>query len=186
MDGNNSMTPADIAALTNNGMGDGNSWVWFLLIVLVLGWGGAGGRGPAPSNGVTQAELTNGLNNQTLQAQLASTTQAINAQTDTMMNQNNTNIVNAIQGFNNISQQVSNQTNVLQAQIQQLGAQMNECCCGIKTQMLNDRLEDRNRELAVAQSALNNAQQTQTILGNLGRFVAWAGNGTQTTGVVTS
>lgn len=39
MDGNNSMTPADIAALTNNGMGDGNSWVWFLLIVLVLGWG---------------------------------------------------------------------------------------------------------------------------------------------------
>ena len=64
-------------------------------------------------------------------------------------------------------------------QISQLGYQMDQCCCSIKTQMLQDRLEDRNRELGVAQNAINNAQQTQNILGALGRFVAWTPSGSQ-------
>lgn len=49
--------------------------------------------------------------------------------------------------------------------------------------MMNNQLDERNRQLVEAQNALNNAQQTQTILANLGRFVAWAGSGTATTGV---
>lgn len=73
-----------------------------------------------------------------------------------------------------------NQTNTLGSKIDQIGYQMDQCCCSIKTQMLNDRLEDRNRELAVAQNAINNAQQTQNILGTMGRWVAWNGQGTQT------
>ena len=61
------------------------------------GWGG--NRGPAP---VTQAELTNGFNNQTTQAQLQQialssannnyeTARLIQQQTSDMMSQNNTN-----------------------------------------------------------------------------------------------
>lgn len=211
---NGNMSPADIAALQNGGMGNQGSWIWFLLIFVLLGWGGGygGGRGnggPAvveTPNYVTQSEFTAGLNNQATQNQLQGlamatqqnayntaqlinnqtyqTGELINNQTNAMMQQNNANLVNAIQGFNNLSQQVAQQTNTLSSKIDQIGYQMNQCCTSIKTQMLNDRLEDRNRELSVAQNALNNANQTQTILGNLGRFVAWAGNGTQTTGVV--
>ena len=102
--------------------------------------------------------------------------QVINAQTSELVAQNNSNLINAIQGFNNLGLQITNQTNVLSGQISALSAQMNECCCSIKTQMLNDRLDDRNRELAVAQNALNNAAQTQTILSSLGRFVPWSGS----------
>lgn len=213
---NNSMSPADIAALQNGGMNNQGSWIWFLLIFVLLGWGGGygGGRGnggPAvieSPNYVTQSQFTAGLNNQATQNQLQQmllanqqnayntaqlinnqtyqTGELINNQTNAMLQQNNTNLINAIQGFNNLSQQVSEQTNTLSSKIDQLGYQMNQCCTSIKTQMLNDRLEDRNRQLAVAQNALNNAQQTQAILGTTGRWVGWSGTGTQTAGVVST
>lgn len=64
-------------------------------------------------------------------------------------------------------------------QIQQLSAQMNSCCCEIKTQMLQDRLDEAERRNVVLQNSLDNANQSQYILGQLGRFVAWAGSGSQ-------
>lgn len=197
---NSGLTPADIAALQNNGMnGNEGSWIQFLLIFVLLGWGGGMNRGPAPmpTNVATQTDVQNAINNQTVnnglqQIALSSannnyeTAQLIGAQTNALTQQNYSNQINAIQGFNNISTQLMNQTNTLASKLDQLGYQMENCCCSIKTQMLNDRLEDRNRQLLAAQNALSNANQTQQILGNLGRFVAWAGNGTQTTGVVTT
>ncbi len=53
---------------------------------------------------------------------------------------------------------------------------MSSCCCEIKTQMLQDRLADKTAEAVALQNKLDNAQQTQTILGSLGRLVAWAGS----------
>ena len=47
--------------------------------------------------------------------------------------------------------------------------------------MLQDRLNDRDRQLLEAKNALDNVNQTQTILGNLGRFVAWTASGTNGT-----
>lgn len=108
--------------------------------------------------------------------------QAINQQTSDLVNQNNTNLINAIQGFNNLGLQITNQTNVLSGQIASLSAQMNECCCSIKTQMLQDRLADANAKIVAQQAELSNAQQTQYILNQLGRFVAWTPSGAQTTG----
>lgn len=61
-----------------------------------------------------------------------------------------------------------------------LDAKMSQCCCEIKTQMLQDRLSDAQAKIVSQEAALNNAQQTQTILNTMGRFVAWAGSGTQT------
>lgn len=192
MDGN-SFSPADLAAVTNNGMNGEGSWIWFLLIFVLLGWGGGygnrGGAGPMiPNDIATQSGVQAAVNNQAINEGLNNialssannnyeTAQLINAQTNAFMQQNNTNQINMVQGFNNISNQLMNQTNQLGSKLDQLGYQMDQCCCSVKTQMLQDRLDDRNRQLVEAQNALNNAQQTQTILGNLGRFVAWAGSG---------
>ena len=95
------------------------------------------------------------------------------------MQQNNTNLVNAIQGFNNIGLQITNQTNQLSAQMMQMSAKMDECCCSIKTQMLQNRLDDANAKIVEQRNEISNLNQTQTILNTLGRFVAWAGSGTQ-------
>ena len=97
------------------------------------------------------------------------------------MNQNNANLINAIQGFNNLGLQITNQTNSLSGQIASLSAQLNQCCCDIKTQMLQDKLDAANAKIISQQNEISNQQQTQTILNTLGRFVAWSGSGSQTT-----
>ena len=170
----------------NNG-DDFEGWGLWLFALLMLNNGGWGNNG----NAVTASELANSQNAQTQMMELSNigqqladqnyqTAQLISQQTNTMLQQNNTNLVNAIQGFNTVNQNIQNQTNVLSSQLQQLGAQMNECCCSIKTQMLQQRLEDTQARLVEKQNEISNLQQSQYILGQMGRFVAWAGSGSQT------
>lgn len=177
MDGTLSASDA-IALRDGGGMFDGGNaffWVFALLLLGNGGFGFGGNRGDY----VTSAELTAQLGNQQLQNStqqilLSSannnyeTAQLINQQTGQLIAQNNTNLINAIQGFNNLQQQIST-----------LSAHLDECCCSIKTQMLQDKLDEANAKIVSQQNEISNAQQTQTILNTLGRFVAWAGSGSQ-------
>ena len=189
MDG---LSNSDVALLANNdGMGGWNGMIWLFAILALMG-GGFGNWGNNRGDYVTQADLSAGLAAQTTQSQLQSlavetannnyeTAQLINAQTNQMLQQNNTNLINAIQGFNQVNLGIQNQPNVLSGQLQALSAQMNECCCSIKTQMLEDKLAETQQKLAVAENTISNANQSQYLLGQLGRFVAWAGTGAPTT-----
>jgi hypothetical protein len=166
------MSASDVALLSrgNNDMFGGEGgffWVFALLLLYNGGFGGGYGYG---ANALTQADLAASQNAQTNQFTL----QNIQSQLNDM---NNTNMINAIQGFNTVNQNIQNQTNVLSNQIQGLSAQLNECCCSIKTQMLQDRLDEAERRNVVLQNSIDNANQSQYILGQLGRFVAWAGSG---------
>ena len=186
------MTASEVALLQDrDGFGGSNMFVWlFALLMLNNGWGGFGGYGQN-SDVVTQSDLAASQNAQTQQLQLNNLTeqvannkfdfaQIVNQQTAELVNQNNTNLINAIQGFNNLGLQMTNQTNVLSGQIAALSAQVNNCCCEIKTQMLQDKLDAANAKIVAQQNEISNQQQTQTILNTLGRFVAWAGSGSQT------
>ena len=158
----------------------GGMWVFALLILLFLGGGfGVGNRpGPAP---VTQESMTAGFNNQATQAQLQQialssannnyeTARLISAQTNEMLQQNNTNLINAIQGFNTVNQNLQNQTNVLSQQLMQLDAKLSSCCCEIKTMMLENRLQDAQIALNAANNAKNNADQSQYLLSQMGHW----------------
>lgn len=189
MDGLSNSDVALLADKNNGGFfgGDGMAfWIFALLLLNNGGFGGYGGRGGY----VTPSELYDSQNQQTNAMELNGiavevannkyeTANLINAQTNQMLQQNNTNLINAIQGFNQVNQTIQNQTNVLSQQIQQLSAQMNSCCCEIKTQMLQDRLSDTQAKLVTAQNAIDNANQSQYILSQLGRFVAWSPSGSQ-------
>ena len=85
------------------------------------------------------------------------------------MAQNNTNLINAIQGFNAVN-----------ISLQNIMAQMDKCCCEIKTQMLQNRYEDARAQNVALQNEISNFQQSQYLLGQTGRYVAWAGSGSQT------
>lgn len=185
MDG---LSNSDVALLSdrNNGFFGGDGMAFWIFALLFLNNGGFGAGG----NGVTNADLNASQNAQTAQLQMQGLSdqiaqnkfdmaQVVNAQTAELVGQNNTNLINAIQGFNNLGLQITNQTNVLSQQIMNLDAKMSQCCCEIKTQMLQDRLDDAQAKNLELQNNLNNAQQTQTILNSLGRFVAWAGSGSQ-------
>ena len=159
--------------------------LWFFAVILLAGGNGFGGlfgnnrvpMGPPPA---TQENLYDALSSQNLQNEMNQlglatannnyeTARLLQDQTMMYMNQNNTNLVNVIQGFNQVN-----------AKIDALGYQMQQCCCEIKTQMLQDRLADKTAEAVALQTKLDNRDQTAQILNSLGRFVAWAGSGSQT------
>lgn len=190
MDG---LSNSDVALLSRDGdmWGGGGAFFW-IFALLILAGGGGFGFGNNNNNYVTSAELQASQNAQTSSLQFQSlansvansqyeTAQLISAQNSQMMEQNNTNLINAIQGFNNLGIQIMNQTNTLGSKLDSLGAQLASCCCEIKTQMLQDRLTDTQARLVTAQNAIDNANQSQYLLGQMGRWVAWTPSGTQTT-----
>lgn len=189
------LSNSDVALLSdrNNGFFGGDGMAFWIFALLFLNNGGFGGYG---GGAVTNADLNASQNAQTQQLQLQGLSdqlsqnkfdlaQVVNAQTSELVAQNNTNLINAIQGFNNLGLQLTNQTNVLSSQLMNLDAKMSQCCCEIKTQMLQDRLDEAERRNVVLQNAIDNANQSQYLLGQLGRFVAWAGTGSQAATVAT-
>ena len=168
-------------------MGDSTfsgGWIFaFLIIAVIFGWGGAGVGGNANVAAyATMADVNAAINNQSTQQALGAiqlssannnyeTSRLISDQNMTMLQQQNSNLINAIQGFNQVSSNIANGFSNVSAQIADLGYKMESCCCGIKTMMLENRLQD-------AQIALNNqnarivaAEQSQYLLSQLGSFV---------------
>lgn len=182
------LTTGDLALMKDDGIGGSNSFLWiFALLILMFGGGGfglGGGRGPMPAGA---DQVSQGFTNQQLQQIALSsannnyeTAQLINAQTNTLMQQNNTNLVNAIQGFNAVNVGIQNQTNVLAQQIMALQAKLDSCCCEIKTQMLQDRYEDERAANVALRNDISNYNQSQYLLGQTGRWVGWATSGSAT------
>jgi hypothetical protein len=166
-------------------MGESFMWIFALLILLFGGnFGGffGGNRGPIPDQ-VTQAELQAGLNNVTTQNQLQQlgiatannnyeTALLINQLGGQITNQNNNNLVNAIQGFNALNQSISAVGANLGSKLDQLGFQMENCCCSIKTLIKDNQIADLTNQLNNANNVAINAAQTQTILNTMGKWVA--------------
>ena len=184
------LTTGDLALMKDDGIGGNNSFMWiFALLLLIYGGNGFGGFGGRPMPDVaTNEAMTAGFNNQATQAQLQQialssannnyeTARLIQSQTSEMMAQNNTNLINAIQGFNQVNLGIQNQTNILSQQLQALQAKLDNCCCEIKTQMLSDRLADAQAAKVALQNDISNYNQSQYLLGQMGRYVAWAGSG---------
>ena len=185
------LSNSDVALLAqNDNMMGGGAGLFWIFALLVLAGGNFGGFSNNRDS-VTPSEMTAGFNNQNTQYQLQQialssannnyeTARVVNEQTSQLMQQNNTNLINAIQGFNQVNQNITSHGNNISQQIMALSAQLNECCCSIKTQMLQDRLTDTQAQLVTAQGIISNANQSQYLLGQLGRFVAWTPSGTQT------
>lgn len=172
---------ASVAGERGGGFGGLLMVVIVFLFVVMLGGRGFGGS-PDPGY-VTQADLAAGLNNVTVNGQLQGialssannnyeTARLVNEQTNALMQQNNTNLINAIQGFNAVTQGLQNQTNVLGQQIMALSAKMDDCCCSIKTQLLQNRLDDAQAALVAEKGKISNYDQTQYILSTMGKWVA--------------
>lgn len=157
------------------GMGDGFGggsfiWIFGLLILLGLFNGGFGGFGGAAADVATKDYVSGAIANQTTQAGIQDvllssannnyeTARLISEQSTQMMSQNNANLINAIQGFNQLG-----------SKMDALGYQLQSCCCDIKTQMLQNRLDDAQAALVSANGAISNANQSQYLLSMLGSY----------------
>lgn len=183
------MDAGELALMKNNENGFGSGgWLIFILAIFFLMFGMGGmGRGPVPNTASADQVNQGFLNQQLQQIALSSannnyeTARLITEQTNALQQQNNTNLINAIQGFNQLNLNMQNQVNVLGQAIAALDAKMSSCCCEIKTQMLQNRYEDERAANVALRNDISNFQQSQYILGQTGRWVAWTGSGSQTT-----
>lgn len=168
-------------------MGESNFGTWifaFLIVAVIFGWGGIGGGGinsPTAAGYATTADITAALNAQSSaynqQALLLSsannnyeTARLIDNQSMNMMNQNNTNLLAAINGFNAVTQNMTTGFNSVNQNIADLGYKMESCCCSIKQLLLENRLQDAQIALQNAQNVAVNADQTQYLLSVMGNW----------------
>lgn len=165
---------------------NGSGWVWaFLIIALIFGGGGFfnSGNAGALAGYATIQDVNNAINAQTSalnqqQTLLSSannnyeTARLISDQNLSLMQNQNTNLVNAIQGFNTVNQNIMAQGSGIQQQLSQLGYHMDQCCCTIQRLMLENRLQDTQIALQNAQNVAVNSQQSQYLLGQMGHWVA--------------
>ena len=178
------MSPADFAAVANGGEFGGNAmffWIFALMILAGGGFGGYGANNNVRGDYVTQSDLTNQLNSQSIMNGITAITadnaamrydmaNLIGNQTMQMYQQNSANQIELLTAYNQLA-----------ASIAQLGYQMNSCCCDIKTQMLQDKYEALQEKYLAAQIDISNYNQTNAILSTQGRWVGWAPSGSQPT-----
>ena len=157
----------------------GGGWLAVIVIIVVLMFGGRLFGGDA---GRTETAINAAVNNQSTQNGIRDvllssannnyeTAQLVTQQTMTLMEQNNANQINVLQGFNAMNLANANAFAEIRQQMAALGYQMQSCCCEIKTQMLQNRLDDAERRNVVLDGQISNYNQTQTLLGTLGRWV---------------
>lgn len=162
-------------------MGDssfmGGEWIFAFLIIAVLFGGGGFGFG-GNSTAATMADInasnawqTSQLNQQSILTSSMNnnyeTARLIDNQTMFMSNQYNTGLVNAIQGFNAVNQNIAAGFAQTAQSIAELGYRMDRCCCELKTQMLQDRLQDTQFALQNANDIANNASQSMYLISQL-------------------
>lgn len=163
----------------SNGSFFGSDWLGAFLIIAVLFNGGGGIFGGGGNAAALDSAINNQSTQQSLQALLLSsannnyeTARLISDQNMVMMQTNNANQINAIQGFNQVTQAINGLGSELRQSISQLGYQLESCCCSIKTQMLQDKYEALENLYRSAQTDISNAAQTQTLLNTMGKWVA--------------
>lgn len=166
--------------------GISGGWLMVIIILVILFGGfGFGGNNAAAVGYATATDVTNAINtafaNQNAQNILLSsannnyeTARLIDNQSMNMLSQNNTNLLAAINGFNQVSSNIANGFSTVNANIADLGYKMESCCCGIKTMLLENRLQDTQLALQNAQNVAVNAEQSQYLLSQMGQWTPYS------------
>ena len=167
-------------------MGESNFGTWifaFLIVAVIFGWGGIGGGNATAAGYATTQDITNAiaaqtsaLNQQNIMLSSANnnyeTSRLISDQSAAMASQNNANLINAIQGFNTLGMSISNGFASVNQNLADLGFKLEQCCCSVKTMMLENRLQDTQLALQNQQNLAVNQAQSEFLLNTMGKWVA--------------
>lgn len=157
--GENGLSASDVALMNrDNGFGDGwGGMIWLFAILAMMGGGfgnGFGGNGNA-----IQADVNRGFDNQNLQAQTRDILAAVTsgtAQSVAATNQTFHDTLGIIQNrYDELARDVAGlavgQANML--------ANQNECCCGIKQQLMQNNYDAAMRDNATNMAILTGNQK---------------------------
>ena len=167
----NSLSPADIAALSGNNDSFGNNGAWWLILFMMFAFGGNGWGNGWGNNGWNN--LNNDIDNRFLERDVFATNQNV-SNTGAFTNQNVSN--SACQTQRDVLE--NRYTNQLGIQIKNTAHQEGEATRALITQNMIDNLRDQlaatREQLTNARSAnlansimADNAAQTQTLISSL-------------------
>lgn len=140
---NNSLSPADVVALSGNenGFGGNGSWLWVIIVfALLFGWGGNGFGGFGGGNGA-QMNYVLSSDFATIQRQLSDGFGATESKLDSISN----GICSL--GYDQLSQMNGINTNILQSG-NAIQRQLADCCC-------TQRAEIKDAQYAIATTGAN-------------------------------
>lgn len=174
------MSISDIASVVGNkdGFLEGNGIIILILFFLIFGFGG-GAWGN--NNQGTQAEVQRGFDTQAIIGKLDGISngicssayenaQLINQMNVTQMQNSNATQMAMMNGFNGVQNSLCQGFGGVQESINNLSHQMEQCCCDLKTQMLQDKYDALKNQYDQSLQAISNSVQTQNILSQLGRY----------------
>ena len=161
MDNGTGITPVMPIGGNAGDFGGGGFWIFALLILAMMGGNGFGGWGTGNGNSnAIQADVNRGFDNQNLQAQTRDILSAVTngtAQTIAASTANATNAINAIKDGNaSLIREFGNVETALTA----LDGNMRDCCCGVKTQIMQN---DYNGAMRDAATNANITAQIQSV-----------------------
>lgn len=194
------MTASDFALMNGNGMNN-NPFIWLVFLMLMRYWN-RGEDGAAAQGALTRAELTDGLNFQTLDRSVTDVRDSISA-VGSLVQAGNAGISDKLCcGFNSVNSSIAqasfaqqNSACEINRNIDAIRYELAQNTCAITSaihaegeetrkamieqeiQNLRDSRESVQRELQSAQLTLANANQTNNILNAVGRYVPYAGCG---------
>lgn len=174
------MSISDIASVMGNkdGFLEGNGIIILILFFLIFSFGG-GAWGN--NNQGTQAEVQRGFDTQAIIGKLDGISngicssayenaQLINQMNVTQMQNSNATQMAMMNGFNGVQNSLCQGFGGVQESINNLSHQMEQCCCNLKTQMMQDKYDALKNQYDQSLQAISNSVQTQNILSQLGRY----------------
>lgn len=145
----NSLSPADITALTGNGGG----WEGLIFLFAILCLFGGGGFGFGNGNALN-GDIQRGFDTQNLNAQTSAILGAVNNGTAQTVAATNQTFHDSLMANQNLYNEISRDISSVQLGLSNLLANQNECCCS--TKMLIQETSAQNR--------YDNLMNTQKIL----------------------
>lgn len=172
-DSNGGLSASDVVAMMGNRDGFLGGGTGFIILLFIFIWAVFGGNGFNAGNNsdlVRQQDLYTALNGQTLENEVRD---------------GNAGIIAAING---VGMQVQDNKFVSQLGFQNLGAQVAACCSETQKTIIEENQRTRDliqanyinelqTNLSDMKTALNNAEQTKSLLDTMGRWVGYAGYG---------
>lgn len=117
----------DVCGGNRDGMYGGGTWTWIFILFILLAWGGNGfgngwGNNAALQGSLTRADLCDGFNFNQIENGIRGVQ---NGLCDGFYAQNTT----MLQGFNGVQRDLCNGFATTNSNINQIGYQMQQCCC---------------------------------------------------------
>ncbi|MCQ2242036.1 hypothetical protein [Treponema sp.] len=161
------MTASDYAVMNGNNGWQNNPFLYLVFLLFMRNWGGYGYEGfsaAATQGALTRAELTDGLNNQTLQRDITDVRDAV-GNTGMLVQSTGANISDKLCcGFNTLNTNILQTGSNIGAAIAQSSFESQKCCCETNRNIDAMRYENAQNTCAITTAIREDGEKTRALM----------------------